>query len=47
MDTLTTYALQFWQFSLVFILIIIGAIWKFLDRDIKPDMKFRLLVCHT
>ena len=43
MEMLTTYAIQFWQFSLVIILIIIGAIWKILDRDIKPDLKFKAI----
>jgi hypothetical protein len=43
METITAYAIQFWQFSLVIILIIIGAIWKILDRDIKPDLKFKAI----
>jgi len=43
MEMITTYAIQFWQFSLVIILIIIGAIWKVLDRDIKPDLKFKAI----
>ena len=43
MEMITTYAIQFWQFSLVIILIIIGAIWKILDRDIKPDLKFKAI----
>ena len=43
MEMITTYAIQFWQFSLVIILIIIGAIWKVLDKDIKPDLKFKAI----
>ena len=43
MEMITTYAIQFWQFSLVIILIIIGAIWKVLDKDVKPDMKFKAI----
>ena len=43
MEMITTYAIQFWQFSLVIILIIIGAMWKVLDRDIKPDLKFKAI----
>ena len=43
METLTTYALQFWQFSLVIILIIIGGLWKFLDRDVEPNLKFKAI----
>ena len=41
METLTTYALQFWQFSLVIVLILIGAIWKLLDRHVEPNLKFK------
>jgi hypothetical protein len=41
METVTAYAVQFWQFSLVFILILIGAAWKVLDKDVKPDLKFK------
>ena len=43
MEMLTTYAIQFWQFSLVIILIIIGAIWKILDKEVIPDLKFKAL----
>ena len=43
MNTFINYAIQFWQFSLVIILIIIGAIWKILDKDVKPDMKFKAI----
>ena len=43
MEMITTYAIQFWQFSLVIILIIIGAIWKVLDKDVKPDLKFKAI----
>ena len=43
MEMITTYAIQFWQFSLVIILIIIGAIWKVLDKDVKPDIKFKAI----
>ena len=40
METVTGYVLQFWQYSLVIVLIIIGAIWKVLDRDVTPNIKF-------
>ena len=43
MEMITTYAIQFWQFSLVIILIIIGAIWKILDKEVIPDLKFKAL----
>ena len=43
MNTFINYAIQFWQFSLVIILIITGAIWKILDKDVKPDMKFKAI----
>jgi hypothetical protein len=43
MEMITTYAIQFWQFSLVIILIIIGAIWKILDKEVKPNMKFKAI----
>ena len=43
MEMIINYAIQFWQFSLVIILIIIGAIWKVLDKDVKPDMKFKAI----
>jgi len=43
METLTTYALQFWQFSLVIVLIIIGGLWKFLDRHVEPNLKFKAI----
>ena len=43
MEMITTYAIQFWQFSLVIILIIIGAIWKILDREVIPDLKFKAI----
>ena len=40
METVTGYVLQFWQYSLVIVLIVIGAIWKVLDRDVTPNIKF-------
>ena len=43
MEMIINYAIQFWQFSLVIILIIVGAIWKILDKDVKPNMKFKAI----
>ena len=40
METVTGYVLQFWQYSLVIVLIVIGAIWKVLDRDVTPNIEF-------
>ena len=40
MDTFIGYALQFWQFTLVIVLIIIGAIWKFLDKEVEINLTF-------
>ena len=43
MEMIINYAIQFWQFSLVIILIIIGAIWKILDKEVIPNLKFKAL----
>ena len=43
MEMIINYAIQFWQFSLVIILIIVGAIWKILDKDVKPNLKFKAI----
>ena len=43
MEMIINYAIQFWQFSLVIILIIIGAIWKILDKDVKPNLNFKAI----
>ena len=40
METIMGYALQFWQFTLVIVLIIIGAIWKLLDKEVEVNLTF-------
>jgi hypothetical protein len=43
METVTAYVIQFWQYSLVIVLILIGAIWKLLDRHVEPNLKFKAI----